>query len=96
MSPKGVADFTRIHPDGNEGGDGQKDAGCRQPSFDAADFAGTDGSPLPPQKPVSQRLKWQSDTTHESLPTILLAGSEEEQAELAQAKSLPFGAIPCV
>ena len=56
IGPKGVSDFTRIHPDGYQGGNSQKNAGGRQPSFDAAYFAGADGSPLPPQKSMSQRL----------------------------------------
>ena len=57
VGPKGVADFPRIHPDGDQGRNSEENASCSQPSFDAAYFAGTDGSPLPPQKPMSQRLE---------------------------------------
>jgi hypothetical protein len=57
VGPKGVTDFPWIHPDCDQGRNGEENASSGQPSFDAAYFAGTDGGPLPPQKPVSQRLE---------------------------------------
>src|SRR4029077_11317072 len=57
VGPEGVADFPRIHADGDQRRDSKENASCRQPSFGAAYFAGIDGSSLPPQKPMSQRLE---------------------------------------
>src|ERR1700736_3297323 len=82
VCPEGITDFPWIQADGHQGGNGQKNADCRQPALDTANLAGTDGSPLPPQKPVSQRLEWQSNTAQQVDATDIRAALEGEQAEL--------------
>ena len=57
ISPEGIADFAGIHPDRDQGRNSEENASCSQPSFGTAYFAGIDGSSLPPQKPMSQRLE---------------------------------------
>jgi hypothetical protein len=42
QSPKRIPDFSRIHPNRDEGGDGKKDTGARKPTLRTADFIGAD------------------------------------------------------
>jgi hypothetical protein len=43
--PKGVADFARIHPDGNQGRNREKSPCGRQPTLNAANLARPQGGP---------------------------------------------------
>src|SRR5207245_7939945 len=60
-SPAGVAEFGRIHPDGHQGGYGQKDARRGQIALDAAHFARNDWGSQPATHPVFGGLRGYTD-----------------------------------
>src|ERR1700722_1395285 len=83
ISPEGVADLAGIHSYCDQGGNSQKNASGSQPSLDAAGFAGTDGSSLPPQKPMSQRLEWQWNSTRLFDAQDIMAGKQSRASPKA-------------